>query len=57
MNPANDWLRPANDREAAIRHLVENSDVSPLQAKKMVERHGTDIDKLMKIAKGRQATS
>lgn len=56
-NKENDWTSPDNDREAAIKHLVENSDVSPLQAKELVEKHGTDIDALMEVAKGMKAES
>jgi hypothetical protein len=50
-NDPNAWLDPNTPQEAAIRHLVENTDVSPEQAKKLVEQHGTDHTKLMEIAR------
>ena len=47
----NDWTHPENADQAAIKHLVENTDLSPLQAKELVARHGTDRDKLLQIAR------
>ncbi|PSJ56702.1 DUF3606 domain-containing protein [Kumtagia ephedrae] len=42
----------ATEREQAeIRHLAENTDLSPKQAHELVRRHGTDRKKLMEIAK------
>ena len=47
----NDWLDPDNEAEAALRFLVENTDLSPLQAKDVVDKHGTDRAKLIEVAK------
>lgn len=54
MADKNAWTDPANEHEEAIRYLVENTDVSPLQAKELVERHGTDQEVLIEIAKTRK---
>jgi hypothetical protein len=40
----NSWLEPENAADAEIRYLVENTDLSPLQAKELVAKHGTDRD-------------
>ncbi|SFJ66042.1 hypothetical protein [Aerobium aerolatum] len=32
MASKNDWTDPSSDVEAEIKHLVENTDLSPLQA-------------------------
>lgn len=53
----NQWTDPEDPREAAIKHLVENTDLSPLQAKDLVAQHGTDRDKLMKLAATMKAES
>lgn len=50
MTDRNSWTNPDDEREAAVKHLVENTDLSPLQAKDVVDQYGTDIGKLMKIA-------
>lgn len=34
-----------------VKYLAENSDVSPLQAQKLIERFGRDRDKLLREAK------
>ncbi|GHC60834.1 hypothetical protein [Limoniibacter endophyticus] len=47
----NDWLEEKTPEDRAVRYLVEHTDVSPLQAKDLVSRHGSDISKLMEIAK------
>lgn len=47
----NEWTSEETAADVAIRHLVENSDLSPLQAKELVAKHGTDIDALMEIAR------
>jgi len=55
MTDQNDWTNPSDEGEAIIRYLVENTDVSPLQARELVEKHGTDRDKLIKIARTMKA--
>ena len=55
MTDKNDWTAPSDAAEAEIRHLVENTDLSPLQAKELVARHGTDRAKLMEIARTMKA--
>lgn len=47
---ANEWLDPDNEQQAAVRFLAENTDLSPLQARELVARHGTDREKLLKMA-------
>lgn len=47
---SHDWMDPDNAQEVEIRHLVENTDLSPNQAGALVREHGTDRDTLMKIA-------
>lgn len=51
----NEWTSEENPQDVAIRYLVENTDVSPLQAKELVAKHGTDIDTLMEIARTMKA--
>jgi hypothetical protein len=55
MTDSNSWTNPDDEREAAIKHLVENTDLSPLQANDVVAKHGTDINKLLKIAETMKA--
>ena len=50
-NDQNDWTRPGDAREALIKALVEETDLSPLQAKELVAEHGTDRDKVFRIAR------
>lgn len=51
MNNQNDWTDPSDEREAIIRYLVENTDLSPLQAKDLINKHGTDRGHLIEIAR------
>lgn len=51
------WLDANTEQAAAIRYLAENTDLSPLQAKELVARHGTDHSKLREIAKTMKAES
>ncbi|WP_173401392.1 hypothetical protein [Aliihoeflea sp. 2WW] len=51
----NEWTSPDDEREAAIKHLVENTDLSPNQAKDLVAMRGTDRAKLMELAKNMKA--
>lgn len=51
----NDWTSPDNAHETEIRYLVENTDLSPLQAKELVAEHGPDREKLLKIAETMKA--
>jgi hypothetical protein len=46
----NAWTDPDDEREAAIKALVERTDLSPLQAKALIAQHGTDKDVLFAIA-------
>ena len=55
MTDKNDWIDPSSDAEAEIKHLVENTDLSPLQAKDLVAKHGTDRKKLLEIARTMKA--
>ncbi len=55
MTDENDWMDPSDEREAAIRFLAENTDLSPLQAKELVRKHGTDRQELLKLAATRKA--
>lgn len=50
-----EWLDPDNERDALVRHLVENTDLSPIQAKELVAKHGTDRAKLLEIARTMKA--
>ena len=51
----NDWMSPDNAHEAEIRYLVEHTDLSPLQAKELVAKHGPDRKKLLEIARTMKA--
>ena len=57
MADQNDWLDPIDEREAAIRYLVENTDLSPLQAKELVARHGPARERLLEVARTMKAES
>lgn len=57
MSNDNAWLDPTNPEEAAIRYLAENTDLSPLQAKELVPKQGTDRGKLAELAKSMKAES
>lgn len=52
---SNEWMDPDNQDQAAIKYLVENTDLSPLQAKELVALHGADRDKLLELAKTMKA--
>ncbi|WP_420962923.1 hypothetical protein [Brucella sp. IR073] len=45
------WLNSRGSEDEEIRYLAENTDLSPLQARDLVQKHGTDREKLLKIAK------
>jgi hypothetical protein len=51
----NEWTNPQDNDEAEIKYLVENTDLSPLQAKELVAKHGADRGKLLEIARTMQA--
>lgn len=55
MTDKNDWLNPGDAREAEIRYLVENTDLSPIQAKELVRKYGADRRKLLDIARTMKA--
>lgn len=57
MADKNEWLDPSNAYEAEIKYLVENTDLSPLQAKELVAKHGTDRARLLQIARTMKAES
>jgi hypothetical protein len=44
-----------DDRD--VKYLVENTDLSPNQAHELIEEHGNDRDKLMRLAKTIKAES
>lgn len=50
-----EWLDPDTDEEAAVRFLAENTDLSPLQARELVARHGADRARLVEIARTMKA--
>ena len=52
-----EWLDADNERDAAVRYLAENTDLSPNQAKEVVAKHGTDRNKLREIAGTMKAES
>jgi hypothetical protein len=51
----NDWLDADNANETEVRFLVENTDLSPMQAKELVQKHGTNREELLKIARNIKA--
>jgi hypothetical protein len=51
----NDWLDADNANETEIRFLVENTDLSPIQAKELVQKHGTNREDLLEIARNMKA--
>ena len=52
---ASDWLTADTEEARAIRFLAEQTDVSPDQAKEIVERHGLNRDTLLRVARTRKA--
>ncbi len=40
-----------------VRYLTENTDLSPKQARELVEEHGNDREKLLRIAQKMKAES
>jgi hypothetical protein len=40
-----------------VRYLTENTDLSPRQARELIEEHGDDREKLLRIAKTMKAES
>src|SRR5690606_34702727 len=55
MTNKNDWTAPSSNAEVEIKHLVENTDLSPLQARELVAKHGADRRKLLEIARTMKA--
>lgn len=51
----NEWLEPTTEEEAEIRYLVENTDLSPRQAREVVAEHGVDRKKLLEVARTMKA--
>lgn len=49
LNP-HEWTDPTNADEEEIKHLVENTDLSPNQAAELVRQYGPDRETLMKVA-------
>lgn len=52
---ANDWLNADDAESRAIRFLVEETDLSPNQARDIVQKHGVDRAELRRIARTRKA--
>ncbi|GAB1583922.1 hypothetical protein [Phyllobacterium phragmitis] len=50
-----DWLNSHKAADDEIRYLTEHTDLSPNQARDLVEKHGTDRETLLKIAKTMKA--
>jgi len=46
----NSWTDPDSPEQVEIRYLTENTDLSPNQAKALVEEHGPNREKLLKAA-------
>lgn len=57
MTDPNDWLGTDTKHAAEIRYLVEHTDLSPLQAKELVAKHGTNRPRLLELAKTIKAES
>lgn len=51
----NDWLASDTEEARAIRFLVEQTDLSPKQAKEIVSEHGFNRTTLLQIAHTRKA--
>lgn len=51
----NEWLDPDTPEEHEIRYLVENTDLSPAQARELVQKHGADRKTLLEIARTMKA--
>lgn len=51
----NEWMHPDDELKAEIKHLVDNTDLSLVQARGLVSKHGADRNKLMKIAESMKA--
>ena len=47
---ANDWLNAHDEESRAIRFLVEETDLSPNQAREIVEKHGFNRAELLRVA-------
>ncbi|RCS21860.1 hypothetical protein DUT91_21475 [Phyllobacterium salinisoli] len=45
-----DWMNSNEPIDNTIRYLAEHTDLSPNQARELIEKHGTDREKLLKIA-------
>lgn len=52
---ANDWLNANDEESRAIRFLVEETDLSPNQAREIVRKHGFNRAELLRIANTRKA--
>jgi hypothetical protein len=50
-------LPPKGGDDPDVRFLAENSDLSPKQARELIEEHGHDRDQLLKIARTMKAES
>ncbi len=46
-----------NDDDPLVRELAEQTDLSPLQARDLINHHGRDREKLLKIARAIKAES
>ncbi|MGS1096833.1 hypothetical protein ACVCNR_20005 (plasmid) [Aquamicrobium terrae] len=43
------------DDDPDVRYLAEHTDLSPLQARELIEKHGRDRKKLLEIARTMKA--
>ena len=57
MKPTTPPTPPLPTDDELVMHLVETSDLSPLQAAELVRRHGRDRRKLDELAKTYKAES
>jgi len=55
MADDNERMHPDDELKAEIKYLVENTDLSPIQAKDLVAKHGADRGKLLEIARTMKA--
>lgn len=49
--------RPPLSNDDQVRYLAENTDLSPHQARELVDKHGHDRKKLLELAKTMKAES
>lgn len=57
MSEKPDHLPTPGGDNPNVRYLTENTDLSPKQARELIEEHGNDREKLLQIAKKMKAES